>query len=180
MLDQEPLSEQHIQQLLAEAEQRLDTTQAKASKGRADLRFEGFFVDIILDTNLRIALCRFPKLQTGVVSRLYVVSNGAITRVDSGRLIRHGEKEHSSTPRRVEDPVVIKETMKKVSFPSTILAVLSLSMRKINPISSLMQNYRSRIGYRSVFMRVYIKHSYSEAHPCRPISIQHSRYTPGC
>lgn len=59
-------------------------------------------------------LASLPKLDPGKVALLYINSHGETARVDARRLLNDRERDLSGKPRRVEDPVLALENIKKV------------------------------------------------------------------
>lgn len=57
-----------------------------------------------------------PKLNPGNTVLPYISSNGDIARVDGRRLLNDRERGLSGKPRRVEDPVLALENIKKVGL----------------------------------------------------------------
>ncbi|KAI9881383.1 MAG: hypothetical protein M1830_003390 [Pleopsidium flavum] len=108
--DQEVLSDERIQQLLIEAEQRLNV--AHPEMGAPSIASEQAPPHVTSKGTPETQI-RFPKLQPGDVARPYIVSDGVIARVDSARLLSRRDRDHSGAARRVVDPVVLKETMEK-------------------------------------------------------------------
>ncbi len=57
-------------------------------------------------------MSRLPKLSPGPIAQPYVTSTDGIARADRNRLVN--EKDRHITTRRVEDPIKVKEKIKKV------------------------------------------------------------------
>ena len=116
--DDEDLSEEQIEQLLKQAEDRL--RQKALSK---DVNISGY------------TLPRSAKLNVSALPKPYVQITGDIARADSRRLPDEKQRKLANGGvRRVEDPLILKrKTFEVYQIPSN----RSMPMRKIIPIISL-------------------------------------------
>ncbi|SLM35776.1 Fcf2 pre-rRNA processing [Lasallia pustulata] len=100
----ESLGQDQIRKLLRDAEIRL----RGSVLGRASVTTTAPSKDVA--GNLAVSL---PKLDPGKVALLYINSHGETARVDARRLLNDRERDLSGKPRRVEDPVLALENIKK-------------------------------------------------------------------
>lgn len=90
------LNDEQMQELLAQAAQRLQQNTALRLSDDTKTKFN------------------FPKLSTGEIAKPYVSSKGDIAHLDSSRLLQEKDRRLSNQARKVEDPVVLREKSAKV------------------------------------------------------------------
>jgi hypothetical protein len=90
----EELTDEQVQELLAEAAERM---RAKAPQPINDAPF------------------KLPKLNPGYIAETYSTTQGAITRLDSSKLLPKKEQALANGTKKIEDPVQLKKQKKEVS-----------------------------------------------------------------
>ncbi|KAI7577390.1 hypothetical protein KC343_g21786, partial [Hortaea werneckii] len=84
------LSDEHIDQLLARATERMQQAGAVVKGDEKNLY-------------------TFPKLNAGELEKPYIASKGTVTSVDSSRLLDDKDRKQANSIRKVEDPLTAKK-----------------------------------------------------------------------
>lgn len=100
LVDGEEMSDQQIETLLKQAEERLRQPEfARSNK-------QGSY------------LPRTAKLDTSALPQTYVQTSGDIARADPKRLIDEKERRLANGFRKVEDPIALKRKLNEVALPT--------------------------------------------------------------
>ncbi|KAI9844090.1 MAG: hypothetical protein M1837_005804 [Sclerophora amabilis] len=105
--DGEDLSDTQIQQLLKDAEQRLRARSISRPDEGNDSHDS--IVPVTSTRDSKTSHVKIPRLNPGQLPQPYVRSTDDIARVNSSRILNKEERQLANQPRRVEDPVKVKE-----------------------------------------------------------------------
>lgn len=89
------LTDEQVRELLTEAAERL---RAKTSQSTEDVPF------------------KLPKLNPGHIADTYSTTQGAITKLDSSKLLSQKEQALANGVKKIEDPVQLQKQKKEVSY----------------------------------------------------------------
>ncbi|MCJ1367739.1 hypothetical protein MMC16_006873 [Acarospora aff. strigata] len=128
LVDQEALSDDKIQEILDDAKQRLSCAQSEADPLSVSTKQARPHKPCNIDSSFKC-----PKLHPGDVSQSYIISKGDIARVDSARLVSYQQRESSTRPRRVEDPISTRKASKKEARPTAGADWFDLPRTKLTP-----------------------------------------------
>lgn len=98
--EEDEMSDEQMEELLAQATQRLREKEASQQLVKTDSK----------DT------FTFPKLNAGQLEKPYTTTQNGVARVDSPRLLQEQDRKQANGTRKVEDPVAAKKLALEVCF----------------------------------------------------------------
>lgn len=98
--EEDEMSDEQMEELLAQATQRLREKEASQQLVKTDSK----------DT------FTFPKLNAGQLEKPYTTTKNGVARVDSPRLLQEQDRKQANGTRKVEDPVAAKKLALEVCF----------------------------------------------------------------
>lgn len=132
----ETLSDEQIEELLRQAEQRLQAV--KSSKSSTST----------------YALPRSAKLDLSSLPQPYVAIDKSIARTDDKRLLEDKNRQAANGIRKVEDPLVVKQ--KKIEVSVSALFISSICLGGKYPKLFLKRDPGRRLGCLLAFLRAFI------------------------
>lgn len=142
-LQEEELTDEKIQILLAQAAERLQEKASSQLVGEDEAK-----------------RYTFPKLSTGELARPCVSTKGDVARVENSVALQEKDRKLSNQIRKVEDPVAVRNRQAEVSAVQT--PTPCMPMRKTFP-NFLLSRVRAPSWLPFCTCESFIIHSYSEA-----------------